>query len=232
MKNVLVFGGHGFIGSHTVEKLRNHGIKVTIFDYKSQNFNGKHGNNFLGNILDIESVIESVGLHDGIIHLAGLLGTQETINQPLSIVETNVKGSLNIFEACKIHKKKAVILSVGNYWMNNPYAISKSTAERFALMYNKEFSTKIAVVRGYNIYGPRQKTQPDIETSPGNLPWTESYFKRWASVFTSVRSFKATTLMFDFWIRFLKLNLPIRPKPLIATLIVDIDQRFLMCPQI
>jgi nucleoside-diphosphate-sugar epimerase len=44
--------------------------------------------------------------------------------------------------------------------MNNPYSITKTTAERFALMFNKERGTKIAVVRGMNAYGPGQKAGP------------------------------------------------------------------------
>ena len=54
-------------------------------------------------------------------------------------------------------KIPAVYIAVGNHWMNNSYSITKTTAERFALMYNKEHGTKIAVVRGLNAYGPRQK---------------------------------------------------------------------------
>jgi nucleoside-diphosphate-sugar epimerase len=44
--------------------------------------------------------------------------------------------------------------------MNNPYSLTKNTAERFALMYNKEHGTDIRVVRGMNIYGERQTHRP------------------------------------------------------------------------
>jgi len=50
--------------------------------------------------------------------------------------------------------------------MNNAYAITKSVAERFAMMYNKELNTEIAVVRGYNIYGPGQKSHPVRKVVP------------------------------------------------------------------
>jgi len=50
--------------------------------------------------------------------------------------------------------------------MNNPYAITKSAGERIALMYNKEFGTEIAAVRGLNAYGPRQKPRPVRKIMP------------------------------------------------------------------
>jgi nucleoside-diphosphate-sugar epimerase len=50
--------------------------------------------------------------------------------------------------------------------MNNTYAISKTTIERFALMFNKEHGTKIAVVRGLNAYGERQKHKPVRKITP------------------------------------------------------------------
>jgi nucleoside-diphosphate-sugar epimerase len=121
---------------------------------------------FLGDVKDEETVIEAVGYHDGVIHLAGVLGTQETLRNPRSAIEVNILGSLNVFDACRLHKKKAVYIAVGNYWMNNPYSITKTTAERFALMYNREFGTQIAVVRGLNAYGPRQKPKPVRKVVP------------------------------------------------------------------
>jgi nucleoside-diphosphate-sugar epimerase len=98
--------------------------------------------------------------------LAGVLGTQETIANPRPAIETNVLGSLNVFKACELHKKKCVYIAVGNHWMNNPYSISKTTAERFALMLNKERGTQIAIVRGLNAYGPRQKASPVRKIMP------------------------------------------------------------------
>jgi nucleoside-diphosphate-sugar epimerase len=44
--------------------------------------------------------------------------------------------------------------------MQNPYSITKTCAERFAWMFNKERGTRIAVVRALNAYGPGQKSKP------------------------------------------------------------------------
>jgi nucleoside-diphosphate-sugar epimerase len=101
-----------------------------------------------------------VSICDGVIHLAAVLGTQETIEEPGIAFEVNVRGSINVFQAVRHYQLPAVYITVGNYWMNNPYSISKHTAERLALMFNRECGTRIAVVRGYNAYGPGQKAAP------------------------------------------------------------------------
>ena len=158
MERILVTGGAGFIGSYVIENLIRRKFSVVNFQHATECSN-KGVDVFHGDITDTGSVIEAVGLSDGVIHLAGVLGTSQMDN-PSIPVDVNVMGSLNVFEACRMHRKKAVCISVGNYWMNNPYAITKNAAERFAFMYNRELSTQIAVVRAYNVYGPRQKMKP------------------------------------------------------------------------
>jgi nucleoside-diphosphate-sugar epimerase len=156
---ILVTGGSGFIGNHVVDNLLKKNYKVVIFDrYKKEK--REDVEYFYGDIRDWESISEAIYKCDGVIHLAGILGTQETVKNPLPAVQTNILGSLNVFEACYQYNKKCVYIAVGNHWMNNPYSITKTTAERFALMYNKERGTKIAIVRGFNAYGPRQQVKP------------------------------------------------------------------------
>lgn len=166
MEKVLVTGGTGFVGAYVLDKLLALGIKVTILDNQVIDSLPPGVGFFLGDIRDREAMVEAVGAHAGVIHLAGVLGTQELVEQPRTAVEVNIQGSLNVFEAVRVHRKRAVYISVGNYWMNNPYAISKGIAERFALMYNKEFKTQIAIVRAVNIYGPGQKTSPVRKAVP------------------------------------------------------------------
>lgn len=169
MKKVLVTG-FGFIGSHVVEELAARGIHAVVFDrYQPKNdwFNVDVPYDFiLGDIRDRNAISEAVGLCDGAINLAGILGTSETVDNPFPSVETNVIGGLNFLEACRNHDKPGVQIAVGNHFMNNTYAITKTTVERLALMYNKEHGTKIAVVRGLNAYGERQKHKPVRKITP------------------------------------------------------------------
>jgi nucleoside-diphosphate-sugar epimerase len=163
---VLVTGGSGFIGGYVVENLRERGIEVTVFDHRSHGYALAGENIFLGDTRDFTAVNEAVAVHDGVIHLAGVLGTQETINEPRPAVETNIFGGLNVFQACRNYGVRCVYIAVGNHWMNNSYSISKTTAERFAHMFNKEHGTRIAVVRALNAYGPRQKSEPVRKIMP------------------------------------------------------------------
>lgn len=155
----LVTGGAGFIGSYVVDNLIEKGITPVVFDHRGRTHR-EDVEVFLGDTRDYTAVSEAVAICDGVIHLAGVLGTQETISEPRPSVETNILGGLNVFNAVKHYKVPAVYIAVGNHWMNNSYSITKTTAERFALMYNKEHGTKIAIVRALNAYGERQKHYP------------------------------------------------------------------------
>lgn len=155
---ILVTGGSGFIGRHVVRELRRRSHHVIVLDRACTFTDGTE--RFYGDVKDAEAVMEAVGRSDGVIHLAGVLGTQETVQNPRSAVEVNIGGSLNVFHAVRFHNVPCVYIGVGNYWMNNPYSITKTTAERFAFMYNRECGTRIAVVRGLNVYGPEQKAKP------------------------------------------------------------------------
>ncbi len=163
---ILITGGQGFIGCHLVDNLVAKGHKVTVFDRhyeekKWEDYGWKNNVIFqLGDLKDRDAVFEAVRLNDIVVNLGGLLGTQEMINNPVPAVEVNIIGALNVFEAIRMHGRRGFQIAVGNYWMNNPYSITKSTTERFALMYNKEHGTDIRVCRGMNVYGERQKHRP------------------------------------------------------------------------
>lgn len=152
---ILVTGGSGFIGRHVSDELLERGHTPVILDRHIRA--RRHDcEQILGNTRDSETVTEAVAHVDGVIHLAGVLGTAETIHNPRPAADTNVLGGLNVFEAIAQYGLPAVNIAVGNYWFNNTYSITKHAAERFALMYNEERGTKIAVVRALNAYGPSQ----------------------------------------------------------------------------
>jgi UDP-glucose 4-epimerase len=157
---VLITGGAGFIGKFVAEELFRRGKEPIIFDRFLEPDFPYPENVVLGDAKNKESLERALGDAVGIIHLAAVLGTQETINHSLQVVENNLISSINVFDLCRDRKLKGVYIAVGNHWMENPYSISKTAAEDFALFYNKEFSTKIAIVRGMNAFGESQRTWP------------------------------------------------------------------------
>jgi nucleoside-diphosphate-sugar epimerase len=166
-KRVLVTGGTGFIGQAVVKNLIEKGHEVMVVDRLGHPDRWVKGAEYImGDVRDRKLVQEAVYMCDGVIHLAAVLGTQETIKEAWKAAENNILGSLNVFDAIRELKRKAVYIAVGNHWMNNPYSITKTCAERFAFMYNKEFETEIAVVRGLNVYGPGQKAWPVKKVIP------------------------------------------------------------------
>jgi UDP-glucose 4-epimerase len=119
----------------------------------------------LGDIRDATAVSEAVAHVDGVIHLAGVLGTQETIANPRPAAETNVLGGLNVLEACAQYGTPLVNIAVGNYREYSTYSITKTTVERFATMYARHRDLPVVSVRALNAYGPRQSVSQPYGTS-------------------------------------------------------------------
>lgn len=165
MRRVLVTGGCGFIGTYVVERLHSLGIETLVLDrYMHSKY--RDSDVIFGDVRDEGIVRQAMFGCDGFIHLAGVLGTQETVQDPTVAAEVNVLGSLHVFKAARDINVPGVYIAVGNHWMNNPYSITKTTAERFALMANKEWGSRIAVVRALNAYGPGQKDYPVRKLMP------------------------------------------------------------------
>lgn len=162
---VLVTGGAGFIGSYVVERLLQQGSEVLILDHSApgtlKQLDFPDGVEvFHGDVRDDVVVTEAAAHVDGIVHLAAVLGTQETISNPRPAAHTNILGSLNVLEAANQYDLPVVYAGVGNHWMRTEgagtYTISKTAVEDFIRMYNKFRGGNIAVVRPVNAYGPRQ----------------------------------------------------------------------------
>jgi UDP-glucose 4-epimerase len=153
---VLVTGGAGFIGSYTVEKLIERGHTPVILDHfnRQENYPCQV---ILGDVRDDVAVTEAMAHVDGCIHLAAVLGTQETIHNPRPAAQSNLMGGLNILEAAVQYSVPVCYIGVGNHWMDNTYSITKTMIERFINMYNQNRGTKVNIVRAMNAYGPRQR---------------------------------------------------------------------------
>lgn len=169
MAKILVTGGKGFIGSHLIDELLKQNHDVTTYDHTDRiiGYDGwekvKH---VKGSILDKKLITDTISKSDYVFHLAGILGTSETIDQIYDAVDSNITGALNVLEAIKRYKKRGQIITIGGIEWLNPYAITKLAAEKFTLMYAQEFNLDIKVVRGLNTYGSRQKHKPVRKAVP------------------------------------------------------------------
>lgn len=152
---VGVTGGAGFIGGHVVDKLIEKGHTPVIFDHYGRNHDNK-AEVMLGDTRDDVSVVELAAHVDGIIHLASVLGTQETVKNPRPAVMTNVISGLNVFEAATQYGLPVVNICVGNAGMSNPYSASKTCVESLGHMFVRDRGLALNQVRVVNAYGPRQ----------------------------------------------------------------------------
>ncbi|AFU00783.1 NAD-dependent epimerase/dehydratase family protein [Nocardia brasiliensis] len=152
---VGVTGGSGFIGSYVCEELVRRDHEPVIFDHRRR-AGAQPYEVMLGDIRDATAMAELAAHCEGVIHLAAVLGTQETISRPRPAAETNLVGGLNFLESVAQYDLPGVYICVGNHWMNNSYSISKTAVERFVHMFNAYRGTRVTNVRVVNAYGPRQ----------------------------------------------------------------------------
>ncbi len=191
MKNIVVTGAAGFIGSHLTETLVKMGMKVKA--YVHYNSNGNTGNlRFLpaeiqneveivfGNIEDPFSVEKLIQGADTVLHLAALIAIPYSYTAPGSYVSTNISGTLNVLEACKkydvskmVHTSTSETYGTAQYTPidekhpmqgQSPYSASKIGADKIAESYYRSFSLPVATIRPFNTYGPRQSARAVIPT--------------------------------------------------------------------
>ncbi len=120
---ILVTGGTGYIGSHTVVELIKAGHEVTIIDNlfnskievldKIATLTGTKPEFHKIDILDIKGMRELFQSHDfeAVIHFAGLKAVAESIEKPLEYYETNVQGTVNLLKCMAEFKVNKIIFS-------------------------------------------------------------------------------------------------------------------------
>lgn len=188
-KNVLVTGAGGFIGSHLTEALVKSGAHVrAMVHYNSAGRRGwleksllKNEIDFVaGDITDSGSVLSAMKDQDTVFHLAALIAIPYSYVAPLSYVQTNVVGTLNVLEgARKLSTRRIVHTSTSEVYGTaltvpiseshplqgqSPYSASKIGADKLAESYYRSFETPVVTVRPFNTYGPRQSARAVLPT--------------------------------------------------------------------
>lgn len=107
MKNVLITGGAGFVGSHTADGLLRKGYSVKIFDNFAKQVHGKGLPAYLrsdvelleGDVRDREALARALKGVDAIYHLAAAVGVGQSMYEIASYAETNIQGTANLLQA-------------------------------------------------------------------------------------------------------------------------------------
>lgn len=191
MRQVLVTGASGFIGSHLVERLVREGHRVRAYvHYNSRN---DWGNLELidprvraevevvtGDIADPFSVRHAVKGVKVVYHLASLIAIPYSYVAPQSYVQTNVQGAINVLQAARdegvervVHTSTSECYGTAQYVPidekhplqgQSPYSASKVGADMLAESYWRSFELPVAIIRPFNTFGPRQSARAVIPT--------------------------------------------------------------------
>ena len=131
---MLVTGGAGYIGSHTVIELMNCGKEVVIVDNFSNSkpeaikriaqICGKEPKCYCVDILDRDALdkVFCENKIDSVIHFAGLKAVGESVGKPLEYYHNNITGTLVLCDVMRAHNCKEIVFSSSAtvYGMNNP----------------------------------------------------------------------------------------------------------------
>lgn len=196
--NILVTGGAGYIGSHTVVELQNAGHNVVVIDNlsnsKAKSLNrvteitGKKVDFFEIDIRDfnaLDSLLEKYKF-DCCIHFAGLKAVGESVQKPLEYYDNNVCGTVTLLRALNKHNCKNIIFSssacvYGNPEIipitencpkgncTNPYGATKSMIEDIMMdLYKSDSNWNIVLLRYFNPIGAHQSGK--IGENPNGIP--------------------------------------------------------------
>ena len=133
--NILVTGGTGFIGSHTVVELINKGHEVTILDNlynsnidvldKIETISGIKPKFYNVDILDIKGLedVFSTDKFDAVIHFAGLKAVGESVVKPIEYYDNNICGSLNLYKTMVKYHVNNLIFSSSATVYGNPQSL-------------------------------------------------------------------------------------------------------------
>tara|TARA_Y100000590_G_scaffold469181_1_gene655393 strand:- start:121 stop:984 length:864 start_codon:yes stop_codon:yes gene_type:complete len=158
LKNVLVTGGSGFIGSHVVDALVKKKYNVTIIDTVPPK--RKDVKFVKGNILNKKLIKILLKNNKLIFHLAAVSDINKVINIPETTISINVLGTTILLEEARRAKVKRFIFASSYYSYGNAgnlYTTSKTASELIIENYNLLFDLKYTILRYPTAYGPRNR---------------------------------------------------------------------------
>lgn len=186
MKNIIITGGLGFIGSNLVIKMTKkyfvHVIDKITYSGNLHNLNEINKNKYKLHKFDIINTNKIYKLlikikPKYIFNLAAETHVDRSIDSPNAFINTNIKGTFSILEALKKYYKKNKSIKLIHistdevygdikknsfskendaYFPSSPYAASKASSDHLVRSYFKTYKLPVIVTNCCNNYGPRQ----------------------------------------------------------------------------
>lgn len=178
MNNYLVTGGAGFIGSHMVRFLLDHGHSVRVLD-----------NLITGSLENIHEIKDKIDFIEGdfrskticeeaikdmdyVIHLGALPSVPRSVANPVLTTDINVNGTVTLLKTAHQAKVKRIVFASSSSVYGNspelprketqvpsplsPYAVSKLSGEYYMTCFYKLHGLETVCLRFFNVFGPRQ----------------------------------------------------------------------------
>jgi UDP-glucose 4-epimerase len=176
-RRVVVTGGAGFVGSHVCDRFLAGGYDVVALDDLST---GSRANVPAAASLEIADIVDSDAVDrvfaaarpDVVCHLAAQASVTVSVRKPDHDLEVNVRGTLNVVEAARVHGAHVVFASTGGALYGDdatvpspetevaqplaPYGASKLSGEAYVGTWGRLHGLPNVVLRLGNVYGPRQ----------------------------------------------------------------------------
>jgi len=185
VKNIVVTGAAGFIGSNLTRKLlENKNYRVFGIDLKNKNKNlilrkikSRKFLYYKKNFLNIKNFNFLPGKIDIIFHCASIVGVSKYMSETINLIENNFYGSKKAINFALKTNSKIIFFSTSEIygknkdipWKENSdrvlgdpsvlrwsYSSSKSLMEHYFFAHGKEKKLKFSIIRPFNVYGPGQ----------------------------------------------------------------------------
>ena len=178
MKNVLVTGGAGFIGSHIVTALVERGDRVRVVDNLST---GKRDNlahvkgkfEFVeADVADAAAILRAMEGIELVFHQAAMASVPRSVAEPLAANAACVTGTVAVLDAARRAQVKRVVYAGSSSAYGNrpyvakreidlpqplsPYAAAKLAGEAYCQAFAETYGLETVVIRYFNVFGPRQ----------------------------------------------------------------------------
>lgn len=184
---ILVTGGAGYIGSHTVKDLINNGDKIVVFDnlsYGHKQAIPKKARFIKGDLKNqrlIEKILKREKI-EAVFHFAGFIQVGESVKNPLKYYKNNFYNSIHLLEAMKNTSVKYIIFSssAGVYGQPekmpikegdskdpiNTYGRTKLMIEYALKSYDEAFGIKFMALRFFNAAGASEQSEIGEDHDP------------------------------------------------------------------
>ncbi|MDU4697233.1 MULTISPECIES: NAD-dependent epimerase/dehydratase family protein [Paenibacillus] len=174
---VLVTGGAGFIGRHTVQRLVDQGDEVVVVDTGLAGNPRKMDESVRGYAVDIVSEeLERIFAEErpeAVIHLAAQTSVRRSLHNPTGDAETNILGTIRLLQQCVRYEVRRIVFASSAAVYGNPehlpieeshateplsfYGVSKRVSEMYIQSFNERYGLNYSILRYANVYGIRER---------------------------------------------------------------------------